>query len=133
MSDLKTPKNALTIGGRTHNIVLTLSVIDELQDKYDDLNTVLESLDDFKKMTKELAEIATVFINDDVECHNEDYPNDKLEKVTSQWVCRRIALNDNKTDDGKILASELALVVMKAFKMSMPEVEDSDPNLKTTE
>ena len=33
-------------------------------------------------MTKELAEIATVFINDDIECYNEDNA-DKKEKVTS--------------------------------------------------
>ena len=84
-------------------------------------------------MTKELAEIATVFINEDVECHNEDYP-DKWEKVTPEWISRRIALNDNQTDKSKILAVDLAMVVMQAFKLSMPEAdEDADPNLKTTE
>ena len=58
----------------------------------------MKKLDNIKDMTKELAEIATIFINDDIECHNEDYP-DKLEKVSSKWVSHRIALNDNGTDE----------------------------------
>ena len=133
MSELKTPKNTLTIGGITFNIVLTLSAIDELQGKYETLNSVFEKLDNIKDMTKELAEIATIFINDDIECHNEDYP-DKLEKVSSKWVSHRIALNDNGTDEKKILAVDLAITIMKAFNMSMPESEEgADPNLVTTE
>lgn len=129
---LKTPENTLKIGGRTFNIVLTLSVINALQDKYEDLNSVLEKLDNFESMTKELAEIAAVFINEDIECFNEDNPNNKQEKVTPQWICRRIALNDNVTDENKILAVDLSLTIMKAFKISMPEVEDENPNLTTT-
>jgi len=111
MSDLKTPKNIIKIGGKEFNIILTTSVIDELQNKYDDLTSVLEKLDDFKTMTKELAEITAIFINDDIECHNEDC-QDKWETVTADWVCRRIALNDNQTDDKKILAVDLALAIM---------------------
>lgn len=128
MSDLKTPKNIIKIGGKEFNIILTTSVIDELQNKYDDLTSVLEKLDDFKTMTKELAEITAIFINDDIECHNEDYP-DKWETVTADWVCRRIALNDNQTDNKKILAVDLALAIMRAFNISMPEVDD--PNMTT--
>lgn len=131
MSDLKPTKSLLSIGDKTFNIVLTLSVIEALQERYDDLNGALEMLGDFKSMTKELAEIASVFINDDIDCHNEDFPNDKWEKVNPKWICRRIALNEKV--EGKILAVELSAVIMQAFKLSMPENEDADPNPTTTE
>lgn len=131
---LKTPKNTLTVGGRVYNIVLTLSVIDELQAKYNGLDKVIKNVNDFNLMVSELAEIATIFINDDIERHNEDYPNDKREPITSSWLKRRIVLNKVGLDDGKILAVELSRVILNAFNQGMPtpDEDDFDPNSETT-
>lgn len=130
---LKTPKNTLSVGGKTFNIVLTLSVIDELQSKYERLDTAIQNVADFNVMIKELAEIATVFINDDIECHNEDNPNDKWDKITPEWLKRRIALNSTSLDENKVLAVDLAKTIMRAFNLSMPESEEEiDPNSQTT-
>lgn len=127
---MKTPKNLLKIGNKEYNFVLTMSVIEDLQEKYSDLGTALKTLDNFTSMPKELAEIATIFINNDIDNHNDECP-DKWEKVNSDWVKRKIAINS--PSDGMVLAVDLSMAILNALKLSMPESENEDPNLKTTE
>lgn len=117
------------MGGREFNIILTASVIDKLQEDYEDLTGVLENVSGFKVQIKQIADITAIFINDDIEAYNEDNPNDKQDFITTDWVLRRIALNDTNTDDKKILAVDLTMAIMKAFNISLPEADD--PNEQT--
>ncbi len=128
MRELRPDKNIISVGGKEYNIILTLSVMEKLQKQYENLSEVFGRLVDFNASAKELAEIAVVFINDDIECHNEDFPHDKWQPITAEWLCRRIALND-KDAEGKILMVDLTLALLNAFKFSMPEgEEEADPN-----
>lgn len=127
------PKNIIKIGGREFNIILTASVIDKLQNEYTDLTAVIETFSDFKTQIKQLAELAEVFINDDIEGYNEDNPQEKKEKVTVDWILRRVALNDTQTDDKKILAIDLSMAIMNAFNISLPEVDDPNEPTPTAE
>lgn len=127
------PKNVIKIGGREFNIILTASVIDKLQNEYTDLTAVIETFSDFKTQIKQLAELAEVFINDDIEGYNEDNPQEKKEKVTVDWILRRVALNDTQTDDKKILAIDLSMAIMNAFNISLPDVDGPNEPTPTAE
>jgi len=126
-------KNIIRIGGREFNVILTASVIDKLQEEYKDLSTVLETAEDFKLQIKQIADITAVFVNDDIEAYNEDNPNDKKDYITSDWILRRVALNDTQTDDKKILATDLTLAIMQAFNISLPETDPNEQAPKTSE
>lgn len=122
MSDVRQGSVPLTIGGRTYDIVLSFNVIDLLQERYGDISSVSEKFDD----KKEFAWIVSLFINDAVDNHNEDYPNDKKERVTEKWVLLKMTAWDR----------DIVNAIMKAFKFSIPESDiedDADPNAQTTE
>ena len=85
-SDVKKNTQPITIGGKTYNISFTLNVIDEIQAKYGDLN----KLADVVGKTSELKWLITVLVNEAIEEHNEDYPDEKWDMVTESYIGRRI-------------------------------------------
>lgn len=101
----------LTIGGKTYNVALTLNCIEQLQERYGDLNNVFESSSE----VGQLKWILSVLINDAVDSYNDDH-DDKLDYISEAYIGRKI-------DIGNI--GEYTNVLMRAFGVSLPTAEDS--------
>lgn len=100
----------LTIGGKTYNVALTLNCIEQLQERYGELENVFGASSE----VKQLKWILAVFINDAVDAYNDDH-DVKLEHVTESYIGRKI-------DIGNI--SEYTDVLMQTFGVSLPTAEE---------
>lgn len=120
MSDVKIGYIDYELNGRVYPLALTLNVIDALQDRYKNLDKVL---DESKKL-KEVKWVLAQLINDSIDNHNDDHP-DKWEHVTEAWVGRKIKSYN-------ILQARKC--IMDVFLLSIPksEDEDADPNSNAT-
>lgn len=102
----------LTIGGRTYNVALTLNCIEQLQERYGDLNNVFEASSE----VKQLKWILAVLINDAVDAYNDDH-DDKLEHISEAYIGRKIDIRN---------IDEYTNILMQTFGVSLPTVE-GDP------
>lgn len=79
----------LTIGGKTYNVALTLNCIEQLQERYGELENVFEASSE----VKQLKWILAVLINDAVDAYNDDH-DVKLEHVTESYIGRKIDIGN---------------------------------------
>lgn len=101
----------LTIGGKTYSVALTLNCIEQLQERYGDLNNVFEASSE----VGQLKWILSVLINDAVDSYNDDH-DDKLDYISEAYIGRKI-------DIGNI--GEYTNILMQTFGVSLPTAEDS--------
>lgn len=121
MSDVKKATAKVVIGKREYEICLTLNLIDVFQERYGELTNIAEKSQDMK----ELIWIITQFINEAIDEHNDDFPDDKWQKVDENYIKRKVKPFENLKDINNAL--------LTAFKISTPENEDDDfPNLTAT-
>ena len=118
MSELNPKGNALTIGKRTYNLVFSVNIIDDIQDRFDkpisELPTLLQDERMRFKVTKYLV---CALVNEAVDIHN-DTSDEKWEKVDERYIGRNMTTQNIAT---------YTTVIMKTFADSAPKVDD-DPN-----
>ena len=99
----------LTIGGRTYNIALTLNCIEQLQDRYGDLERVFDA----SAEVKQLKWIFAVLINDAVDAYNDEHDT-KMEYVSEAFVGRNIDMTN---------ISDYTNILMQTFGASLPAAD----------
>ena len=108
MSDMHQEYKTVSIGGRAYEIALTLNVIDRLQDKYGSISEAFAATakpDGFCTVLMEL-------INDNLELHNEEHPEDLWKPLTKAYIGRNVTAHNLREINDAILA---------AFDASMPK------------
>ena len=108
MSDMHQEYKTVSIGGRAYEIALTLNVIDRLQDKYGSISEAFAATakpDGFCTVLMEL-------INDNLELHNEEHPEDLWKPLTKAYIGRNVTAHNLREINHAILA---------AFDASMPK------------
>lgn len=108
MSDMRQEYKMVSIGGRTYEIALTLNVIDRLQDKYGSISEAFAATakpDGFCDVLMEL-------INDNLELHNEENPEDLWKPLTKAYIGRSVTAHNLREINDAILA---------AFDASIPK------------
>lgn len=98
----------LNLGNRTYKIALTLNAISELQKIYGDLNAVLVK----SQSIESLLEIFKILVNEAVDNHNDDSPDDKWDYVEERYIGRKLNVFNIKNLRGMLLA---------VFGASLPE------------
>jgi len=113
MSEVRQEYKTITIGGKEYEIALTLNVIDRLQDEYGSISKAFAATatpDGFCTVLMEL-------INDNMDLHNEEHPEDKWEPLTKAYISRNVtARNLNEINDA----------ILAAFDASMPEADEGN-------
>lgn len=113
MSEVRQEYKTITIGGKKYEIALTLNVIDRLQDEYGSISKAFAATatpDGFCTVLMEL-------INDNMDLHNEENPEDKWEPLTKAYISRNVtARNLNEINDA----------ILAAFDASMPEADEGN-------
>ncbi|MBQ2775167.1 MAG: hypothetical protein IJF40_04690 [Clostridia bacterium] len=100
------------LGGREYPLSLALNCIEAFQERYGEVDKVLEK----SAQIKELKWIIATLVNEAVEVHNEE-TEDKWERVTESYVGRHISADD---------ISECMSALMRVFGVSLP-VKEIDP------
>ncbi len=117
MSDVNQSYARLTLGGQEYDIALTLSVIDQFQERYGSLSKALEASHQYK----EFAEMIRILINDSVAYHNA-ISAESWEEVSTTWVSHHITIHNLKTVNQTFL---------EAFGVSFPDGEGTSPKGET--
>ncbi|MBR3869001.1 MAG: hypothetical protein IKM66_06770 [Clostridia bacterium] len=112
----------LKLGNRTYELSLTLNAIIELQNIFGDLTSVTEKSRDLNQ----LLIIFRILVNDAVDNHNDDFPEDKWSHVDERYIGRKLNLTN--------LAS-LKGIIPAVFGVSLPETknEESDETVVSDE
>ncbi|MBQ3603950.1 MAG: hypothetical protein IJA02_08930 [Clostridia bacterium] len=134
-SDVKKNTQPITIGDKTYDISFTLNVIDEIQGKYGGLN----NLADVVEKTSELKWLIALLVNEAIEEHNEDYPDDIWEKVTESYIGRRIdSFNLNTVTKSIFAALGASMPADKSIgniddelNAELADIENSEPEKNT--
>lgn len=116
-SDVKKNTQPITIGNKTYEISFTLNVIDEIQKKYGDLN----ALADVVEKTSEVKWLIALLVNEAIEEHNEDHPDDKWELLTESYIGRKLDVFNLKPVTSSIFA---ALGKSMPADKSIGEIDD---------
>lgn len=122
MSDLQPRGVAIEIGGVERHLLFTIAAIDELQAKYDKpLTSVMALLQDDDKVIDVTFDIMYILINDEIKRNNFFHHRDDA-TVTEQelrWLMDYTSIN------------AYLGAIFKAYGISLPEVEDDDPNAES--
>lgn len=112
----------LKLGNRTYELSLTLNAIIELQNEYGDLTSVMEKSRDLNQ----LLIIFRILVNDAVDNHNDDFPEDKWSHVDERYIGRKINLTNMASLKG---------IIPAVFGVSLPETknEESDETVVSDE
>lgn len=119
MSDLQPKGVPIEIGGVERHLLFTIAAVDEIQAKYDaPLSTVIEMLQDDSKVINVTYDLMFVLINDEI---NRDryFLKKECENVSDKelkWLMDVTALD------------EYIGAILKAYGVSLPEMESEDPN-----
>lgn len=123
MSAIKDERIPLKIGKNTYMIMLSLNLIDIFQDRYGDLEKLINEFQN----TQALKWIIMQFVNEAIDNHNDENPHDKWQYVDEKWIGRNISVFDDIV--------RIRDILLMAFKVSLPEPKDEeiiDPNQMTT-
>lgn len=96
------------LGKRTYKLALTLNAINELQKMYGSLDAVFEK----SQQINSLLEIFKILVNEAVDNHNDDFPNDKWEYVDERFIGRKIDITNIRNLKG---------ILFEVFGVSLPE------------
>lgn len=112
----------LELGKRTYKLALTLNAIVELQNLYGDLTAVLEKSRDLKQ----ILTIFKILINEAVDNHNDDCPDEKWGYVDEKYIGRKLNISNIKKLSGLLPA---------VFGVSLPEkkAEETDETVVSAE
>ncbi len=110
------------LGNRTYKLSLTLNAIIELQNEYGDLTSVMEKSRDLNQ----LLVIFRILVNDAIDNHNDDFPEDKWEHVDERYIGRKLNLTN---------IASLKGIIPAVFGVSLPETknEESDETVVSDE
>lgn len=112
----------LKLGNRTYKLALTLNAISELQKIYGDLNAVLVK----SQSINSLLEIFKILVNEAVDNHNDDCPDDKWDYVDERYIGRKLNVFN---------ISNLKGILFAVFGVSLPEkkTEETDETVVSAE
>lgn len=120
MSDVKQKTAALELKGRKYELVLTLNLIDVLQERYGDMSAVFEK----SKEIKELRWILWAFLAEATEIHNDDHPEDIWPELTEKQAGRMITADN---------MPQVNAALLSAFSLSVPQREEAEEDEEETE
>lgn len=121
MGDLRPQGIPIQLGGAERHFLFTLNVIDEVQSHYNtDMLNALSKLYDEEEGNSALRYFVTVLLNDEAERENWMHPEYGLKKITENEAGWLINIYN---------ISEVALAILRAYRLSVPESDASnDPN-----
>lgn len=111
MPKIKIQPVKFEISGRIYDLSCNLCVIEALQDRYVTIEKALKATQN----ARDMALIAKVFLDNAVDRHNEDFPNDPWEELSLEQIAKRV----------NFYAIGNALSI--AFQLSMPDPDDIEP------
>lgn len=111
-------KKTIEYKGKTYELVFNLNVMEIVQEEYgsiDNWTNLFESEegDDIEPNVKDLKFGLGAMLNEGIEIHNEDYPDDEWELLTDKQV-------------GRVISSVGFVAATKALKNSVIEGVKSD-------
>lgn len=119
MSDLRPRGVPITVHGEDRSLLFTLNAIDKIQEKFD--RTLSEVIDDIVKFDLSdhvLRDVLLILLEDEEEreSKNQQHLREKISEKELGWF---LGL-DNQ--------AAVTALVLKAYGVSLPEPDESDPN-----
>lgn len=122
MSDLQPKGIPIVIGDVERHLLFTISVIDEIQAKYEKpLSSVMEMLQDDDKLVQVVFDLMYFMINDEID-RERFFHGKEGERVTEQALKYMMDYTHIEEYMGAIL---------RAYGVSLPEAEDNSPNAES--
>lgn len=115
MSAVKQSYAVITIDGREYEIAMTLSVIDQLQDRYGSLQAALTAT----QKADGFVEVMRCMINDNIDYHNEVHPDDPWKPVSKPALSRKITARNFHV---------MQAALFEAFDLSLPAADQTQGN-----
>lgn len=120
MSDLKPAGIPVILDGTERRFLFTLNAIDEIQSHYDmNMMEAMSKLFDEREQFQTLRYFTQVLLNDETERTKWKNPEAELKSYSDKelgWLISR----DND--------AEIKAAILAAYRISIPEPEDNDPN-----
>lgn len=113
VSNAKKESVDLKLGDRTYALSLTLNAIIELQKEYEDISLVMEKAQDLNQ----LLIIFRILVNEAVDNHNDDFPDDQWKHVDEKYIGRKIDLSN---------ISALKGIIPAVFGVSLPASKEEE-------
>lgn len=122
MSDLQPKGIPIVIGDVERHLLFTISVIDEIQAKYEKpLSSVMEMLQDDDKLVHVVFDLMYFMINDEID-RERFFRGKEEEHVTEQAL--KYMMDYAHMD-------EYMGAIFRAYGVSLPEAEDNSPNAES--
>lgn len=118
MSDLNPKGMEIELGGTKYKMLLTINVIDDLQDQFDaPISDILELLDDGRKQFKVIKALLSAMINEGIDEFDPSCPH-----VTERLIGRKLDMQE-------LSAADAREKIFGAFAAGMPKMDDENvPN-----
>ena len=122
MSDLQPKGIPIMIGDVERHLLFTISVIDEVQAKYEKpLSSVMEMLQDDDKLVQVVFDLMFFMINDEIK--RERYFHHKEEEPMTEQELKWFL---DYSHIGEYMGA-----ILRAYGVSLPEAEDDSPNAES--
>ncbi len=120
MSDMRPKGIPVMLDGVERHILFSLNVIDNIQDQFDlSLEEVIDQLTDKRKSNQTLKLLLKTLLEDEIE--RKEYAREEhgLKRYTEKELGWLISQEN---------VAEVMLAVLRAYGVSLPELEDDYPN-----
>lgn len=123
MSDLKPKGIEITINGVNRRIMFTLNAIDKIQEKYGKpLHEVIDEITKFDLSNHVLRDVLLILLEDEAERENARNTYYMPEEMTEKEMGWFLSLENQV---------EVTKLVLMAYGVSLPEPDESDPNVES--
>ena len=99
--------------GRKYPLKATMNVEADIQEQLGDISSALTEGNVFRNLIKLLV----ILLNEAVDIHNDNHPDDQWEPVTERFVGRHITHDD---------AEKISNTIIEVFTGSRPETDPND-------
>ena len=92
-TDLRPACTQMTFAGKTYDVMFNISVVDAICEQFDcAANDIINLINDTKgkEFRKNVVAITVTLINEAVDIHNEDYPDDQWKPITEKQIKRSL-------------------------------------------
>jgi len=116
----------LNVDGKPRHLLFSIKAIYEIEEFYNEpvINVLRGMLGADGKSYNYLWHTLTILLNNDVELHNIEHPDDKWEKLSDEYVGLKILTLSN--------IGAVAAKVIEAFNAGMPKRQEDDDTDPTT-